>query len=261
MTLHHLFFSLMLPYTRRLVVERYRGSVLGIGWALLTPLLMLLIYTFVFSTVFQPRWHRAEDGILTYAMVIFAGLALHSALMEMLSRSTGIILQNPNFVTKIVFPLPVLVPCHLLATLVPLVISIGLIFIAGLLTQFYLPFSTFMTPLILLPFILMLLGLGWMASALSVYIRDIPNILPALGSVLLFTSSIFYPPDALPLWLRWCVYVNPLTVPVEWLRHVLFHTPAPDVSLCILYSVSSIGICILGYWLFRRLQPGFADVL
>lgn len=251
----------VVPYTRRLIEERYRGSVFGILWNVLTPMFMLLVYSVVFTLVFQARWHRAEESTTAYAIVLFSGLMLHSCMMESFTRSAHCVLQNPNFVKKVVFPLTLLVPCHLLAAVSSLLVSVVLVMGAEALTQWHVFASWIYVPVVLAPFLLMVLGLGWLLSAFSVYIRDIPAILPVAASLLLFTSTVFYPASALPSWIAWVVYLNPLTIPLEWLRHVLFHTERPALLLLGVYSAVSVAVTWLGYAVFRKLRGGFADVL
>lgn len=255
--------SLALGLCRREITGRYRGSVLGILWSLLTPLFMLGVYTFVFGNVFKARWAGAGDqvGIAEFAIIIFAGLMVFQIFSEVVSRAPTLIVSNQNFVTKVVFPLEILVPVALGAALfhgaVSLVVLIGfqLAVFGGV------PWTALLLPLVLLPFCWVILGLSWFFAALGAYLRDIGQVLGTLVTALMFLSPIFFPITALPEWLRPWLLLNPVALPVEQVRAVLVFGQLPDFEALGAYALVSVVVMALGYAFFQKTRKGFADVL
>lgn len=101
--------DLITQMTRREVVGRYRGSIMGLAWSFFNPILMLVVYTFVFSVVFKTKWgSTAEQSQTSFAIVLFVGMIVHGLFAEMVNRAPGLILANVNYVKKVVFPLEIL---------------------------------------------------------------------------------------------------------------------------------------------------------
>ena len=248
---------------KRDITERYRGSVLGILWSLITPLILLSVYTFVFGTLFNARWENTLPGgsKLEFAMILFAGLALFQLFADVVTRAPTLILGHANYVKKVVFPLEVLVPVSLGSALfhamISLVILLGLVFY---LTN-AIPMTVFLFPLVLIPFCIMLLGLGWFLAALGVYLRDMGQIIGTFATAMMFLAPIFYPPSMLPDWVIPYVMLNPIVVPVNAIRDVMIFDRMPDWTALGVYSCVSIVVAIVGYWFFQRTRKGFADVL
>lgn len=246
----------------RFIQERYRGSLLGVAWAVLIPLLMLAIYTFVFTVVFQARWHVDTHSQLgPYAIILFSGMTLHGFFMECLSNSATVVTNNPNYVKKVIFPLEVLVPSVLGGALFHYGISLLILLVSVFLFWPTHSLYIFLLPFVLLPFIILAMGVGYIVAALGVYFRDIPHIIGVLGSVLFFTSTILFPAAQVPLPFRYFLYLNPLSYVVDTLRGCLLFGTPPDVVQYSVYSVISVLVCVSGMWLFKRMQRGFADVL
>lgn len=246
---------------RRDIVSRYRGSVLGIFWSLVQPLLMLAIYSFVFGHVMQARWPMQNNAVPgQFALILFTGLVFHVLLAECLTRAPNLVTGQPNFVKKVVFPLEVLPLVMVGSSLFHFLISLavlltGVAFLQGL------PLTAFLLPLVLLPFLLMCLGAGWALAALGVYVRDINHVIGLAVTVLLFFSPILYPLEVLPEWARGWLMVNPLTFPVLAARDLLLWGKIPSLHCWALYSVASVIIAGIGLTLFQKTRRGFADVL
>lgn len=241
---------------------RYRSSLLGVLWSFITPLLMLAIYTFVFTVVFQARWNiEAEHGQTTFALVLFVGLIIHGLIAEVLGRSPGLMYEHGNYVKRVVFPLQVLplVPCC--SALFHFFISVFILLVVMILLGHPLHATLFWLPIVIIPLVPMLAGLGWLLSALGVYIRDIGHVSGLIVTVLLFVSPIFFPADALGETFKRLMYLNPLTVIIEQARAVLLWGQAPDAVALIAYSVVSCSVAWFGYTVFQKARGGFADVL
>lgn len=254
--------TLIWQLLRRDIHSRYRGSVLGLLWSLGTPLIMLGIYTFVFQFVFKSRWtDTAGETTLSFAIVLFLGLTIHAVMAEILTKSPLLITGNQNFVKKIVFPLELLSWVTLLGGIFTFLISFGLLLVFILAELQRIPVTAFLLPLILLPYFLLLLGLSWFLAALGVYLRDIQQITGTLATLLLFLSPIFYSVNILPENLQTLIFLNPLSYVVESARAVLIYGRLPDFIGLTTYCLVAFIVAWLGYSFFRKVRPGFSDVL
>lgn len=245
---------------RREISERYRGSMLGVLWSFITPLILLGVYTFVFSGLFNSRW-SGSDSTADFAVILFAGLFMYQFFSDVLTRAPSLILSNANFVKKIVFPLDILVPVTTAAALFHAVISFLILLIATFYVKGTVPVTAFLTPVVVAPFIVMTLGFGWALAAFGVYLRDIGQIIGTLMTALLFLAPIFYPPDAIPDWVAPYINFNPIAYPIEMLRDVVIFGQLPSLSGYIIYAVIALIVCVLGYICFQKTRGGFADVL
>ncbi|MDA4846557.1 ABC transporter permease [Hoeflea sp. E7-10] len=256
-------FSLAMQLVRREVVGRYKGSMLGILWSLLTPLFMLGVYTFVFGMVFKARWAgAAEDtSMAEFAITLFAGLIMFQLFAEVVSRAPMLVLSNPNYVKKIVFPLETLVPVALGAALFHTGLSLVVLIVFMLPVYGSVPMTALLLPLVLVPYCLSILGLSWFLASFGTYVRDIGQILGTIITALMFLSPIFFPLSALPDWLQPWLALNPIALPVEQARNVLLFGQLPDMGPLALYSLASLALAVLGFQFFQKTRKGFADVL
>src|SRR3990172_9983173 len=210
--------TLMWQFARRDVLARYRGSLLGLGWSFLTPLLMLAVYTFVFRVVFKARWGTGGADDLEFALQVYAGLIVFGLFAEVISRAPRLVLDQPNLVKKVIFPLEILPWIMVLAGLFHLALNLLVLLVAAAITRGGLPLSAFALPLVLASFVPLLLGLGWFLAALGVFIRDVGQIATLAISLLMFLSPVFYPISNLPeRWQPW-LRANPLTPVIEQVR-------------------------------------------
>lgn len=251
---------------RTLVVQdlaaRYRGTLLGRGWPILMPLVMLAVYGFVFGAVFRARWPGlAEGDHLGFTLNLFIGLVLHTMMGESVGQAPELLLRNSNFVRKVVFPLPVLVAVPLGTAVVHGLVGLGLVTIVAALSGTGLHASIVALPVVLLPYLAMLYGLSLGLAALGVYVRDLTQITGVLIMLVLFTGAVFFPRDMVPPALAGLVDINPITWPVEAARGVLLHGRWPDAALLARYSLGAGVVLALGWACFARLRRGFADVL
>jgi lipopolysaccharide transport system permease protein len=246
---------------KREVLGRYRGSIMGILWSFFNPLLMLSVYTIVFSVVFQARWGVGNGSKTEFAVVLFAGLLMFNLFAECINRSPSLILSNVNYVKKVVFPLEILPTVTLLSAMFHALISLGVWFLAyGLF--FSIPHATvLLLPLIVLPFVMFIMGLSWVLASLGVYLRDVSQIIGVITSVLMFMSPIFYPVTAFPEDFRYLLYLNPLTPVIEMTRDVLYWGRTPDFQLLGTFWLATFLIAWIGFAWFQKTRKGFADVL
>ena len=253
--------SLIATMTKREVIGRYRGSMLGILWSFFNPVFMLVVYTFVFSVVFQARWTGGSESRLEFALILFSGLLVYTMFAECLNRAPGIILSNANYVKKVVFPLEILPVVTLLTAVFHLIIS----FVVWLL--FYIMFfgipqiTIVLFPLVLTPLIIFTFGVSLALASLGVFLRDISQVVTVLTTALLFVSPIFFPVSALPEQFQTLMLLNPLTPVIEATRAVLIFGKLPSLGLWVTQLIVSALVAWVGYAWFQKMRKGFADVI
>ncbi|MBP2547679.1 lipopolysaccharide transport system permease protein [Neorhizobium galegae] len=246
---------------RREVLGRYRGSFLGVFWSFFNPLLMLSVYTFVFSSVLKAKWGTGGGSKAEFALVLFAGLMTFNLFAETINRASGLIVGNPNYVKKVVFPLEILPTVVLGSALFHLIVSLSVWFLAYLVFYGLPPATVVFFPLVLLPLCIFTLGISWILASLGVYLRDVSQFIGVATTALMFLSPVFYPASALPDDMRIFLYLNPLTPAIELSRDVLFWGKAPDFPLLGLYGLASLAVAWVGFAWFQATRKGFADVL
>ena len=253
---------LIVQMTRREVVGRYKGSVLGLAWSFLTPILMLAVYTFVFSVVFKARWGTDGDESKTqFALVLFVGMIVHGLFAEVLNRAPGLILSNVNYVKKVVFPLDVLPVIAIGASLFHASISLAVLLIAFALFNGYLHWTIIFVPVVLLPLVILTLGVAWIFASLGVFLRDVGQTVGIITTMMLFLAPIFYPITALPEEIRPWIMANPLTFIIEEARGVVILGRMPEWSGLGIYTLAATAVAWAGFAWFQKTRKGFADVL
>ncbi|OUM07347.1 ABC transporter permease [Pseudomonas syringae] len=253
--------SLISQMTKREVIGRYRGSVMGLAWSFFNPVLMLAVYTFVFSEIFSARWVGVDTGKGGFAILLFVGMIVHGLFAECANRAPSLVMSNSNYVKKVVFPLEILPVITLGSALFHSCISLIVLVIAQLLISHTLFWTALLFPLILVPLILGTLGISWFLASLGVYLRDVGHVITVLTTVLLFLSPVLYPVAALPEVYRPWLQMNPLTYIIEESRSVLLFGNLPHWgSLGIAIAIGAV-IAAAGFWFFQKTRKGFADVI
>ena len=253
--------ELIAQMTRREVVGRYKGSVMGLLWSFLNPVFMLAVYSFVFSVVFKARWSGGGESQTQFAVILFAGMTVHALFAEVLNRAPGIILGNVNYVKKVVFPLEILAVVSLGAALFHALVSLLVLLVAFAMLNGFIHWTAIFAPLVLLPLMLLSLGFGWILSSLGVFVRDIGQLIGVFTTALLFLSPVFFPVSALPESFQPWLNLNPLTFIIEQSREVLIWGHLPDWQGLTLYSIGAGIFAWLGFFWFQKTRKGFADVL
>jgi len=255
--------ELIRQLTTQEVAQRYRGSFLGIVWSFVTPMLMLLVYAFVFSVVFQVRWGEATQSSQRgeFALLLFAGLIPFGVFTEVVNRAPSIVLSAPNYVKKVVFPLEILPVAALGSAIVHSLISAAILLVAGLPLLGYVSPAAVLLPVAYLPLVLLTVGLGWFLASLGVYVRDIGQVIGVATQILLFLSPIFYPVSAVPEAFRLVLHVNPLTPILTDFRRTLLWGAVPAWETWTIVTLGSAVVTVLGYAWFMQTKKGFADVM
>ena len=254
--------SLLWQFTKRNISVHYRGSMLGLVWSFVHPLMMLCVYTFVFSVVFKARWGTdINGGRGAFAIVMFCGMALYSSFSESISNCCRVVTDNPNLVKKVIFPLEILPLAQTLSTFILglvwfILLFFGTIFIFGKLS-----FTMLLLPLILLPLFLFTLGVSYFVASFGVYVRDTSYMVQVILQILFFMTPIFYPIDAVPERFRWPLQLNPLTILIEEARKVFLYGKLPNWVFLGCAFLASVIVLQLGFVWFSKTKKGFADVL
>lgn len=255
--------SLVTQLTRREVDSRFRQSLMGGLWLVITPLAMLLVLTLVFRQVMGVRWPGLshEESHLAFALRLYAGLALFQFFADAVNRAPMLVLSQPQLVKKVVFPLELLAWVNVGSALVGLLVS-GALLLAGVVwLQGGLPVSALALPLVWLPMVPLLLGLGWLLSGMGTYVRDVGQILGPVLSAMMFLTPIFFPVESLPAGVRGWMALNPLAEPITQTRRVLLEGAWPVWDAWALHAAVCMAVAVLGAAWFARVRRGFADVV
>lgn len=252
---------LLKELVKRDISSRYKDSMIGGVWAFVAPLIMLAVYTFVFSMIFQARWGGGDTGRTAFALNLFIGIILHGVLAESMSRAPTVMQQHASYVKKIIFPLWLLPVVPVISGTFHALISLFVLLLAVLFFQGLWPWQSLFLPFVFLPIVFFALGFSWLIAGVGVYLRDITQIMPMFITIMMFMAPIFYPASAIPEQYRNWLLLNPLTYAVEMGRSVLFLGQLPSISAYSIYLGVAVLFAAAGLWFFSRVRKGFADVL
>jgi lipopolysaccharide transport system permease protein len=256
---------LILQMSKRDVVGRYKGSLMGLLWSFLNPLMMLVVYTFFFAVVFKSRWGVVPAGVdeskTLFAVILFVGMIVHGLFAEVLNRAPTLILNNANYVKKVVFPLEILSVISMASALFHSAVSLSVLLIVFVFFNGFLHWTIIFIPVIIFPFVIFTLGVAWMLASLGVYARDVGQTIGLAMTVMMFLSPVFYPITALPVEFRPWILANPLTFIIEQARTVLIWGQLPNWYGLLQYTLIASLVSWLGFVWFQKTRKGFADVL
>jgi lipopolysaccharide transport system permease protein len=252
---HHLF--LLKELIKRDFQGRYAGSALGLVWSFLQPLWMLLLFTFVFSTVMKISLAGARTG--HFAIFLFSGLLPWMALQEGVTRSSTAITDNSSLVKKLRFPAEILVLAVVLAALlheaIAAAIFLGVLAFLGEIKAGGLPLLLLALPLQ----ITLTLGLGLLLGAVNVFFRDIAQVLGMVFTGWFYLTPIVYPAAQVPARFRGWIELNPLTALVELYRQAFLGGQVALVPGTAALALAAAVLLSAGFLLFRRLKTAFVD--
>jgi lipopolysaccharide transport system permease protein len=256
---HH---ELIWQLAKREVQDRYRATYLGLFWSVLTPLVLLVIYTFVFAVVFRARWSDSgPESRSEFALTMFCGMLLFNLFSEVVNRSPSMVTSNPNYVKRVVFPLEVFVVSGLLSALFNLLVGTGVWLLGMLLLKGIPPLTVFWLPIVLLPVCLTTAGIAWFLASLGVFIRDVSHSIVLVTQVLFFITPVFYSIQRVPQPFRRILEINPLSHSVDDARRVMMHGLSPEWVWWVPTLAASAIIAALGYGFFMKSKRAFADVI
>jgi lipopolysaccharide transport system permease protein len=235
---------------------------MGLAWMIITPFSMLVVYTFVFSIVFNARWGSDfGDSKVAFALIMFCGMAVFNIFTESVTGSTGAITAHPNYVKKVVFPLQILPIASVLSAFFFGLMWLGILFIGIVLFMHKLCLISICLPLVFISLFLLCCGFSWFVASLGVFVRDLSHAIAIIMQILFFISPICFSTEMVPMPFRQILLYNPLTTIIQSTRNVLIYDRWPDwPSLCIV-TLLSLVVFQLGYAWFMETKRGFADVL
>ena len=257
-------FDLLRTLVRRDLEARYKGSVLGNLWPLVNQLSQLLIYTYVFSIVLKVKLslHNVPENNFTFGLWIFAGLLPWIAFTGGLTQAASSVINQPNLVKKVVFPLALLPLVPILSALIESAFGMMALIVAIALTTHTLHITLALLPLVWLTQLLLTAGLGYLAAGLTVFLRDIPQTLTVVLNIWFYMTPIIYPASSIPETFRgWVFWLNPIATISEVYRDIVLVGEIKHWSEWGVASAISAIVFYLSIKVYQRLRPGFADVL
>lgn len=237
---------------------RYAGSYLGGLWTFIHPLIQIAIYFFVFSVILGIR---SQHTGVAFAPWLVMGLLPWFFLTDVISRSPDTVVSQANLITNMVFPSEILILVNLGSAIIHHLISLGLFLIVLFLFDISVSISPGFLLLLLLSTSLLLTGLGWFLSAVTVFIRDIGNLLNLVLPIWFFITPIIYPIQRVPDRFITIYKLNPAVYLVEGYRQAVFDIHTLGLHEYAAYMVASVIIFLLGAWIFKQSKPHFADIL
>jgi lipopolysaccharide transport system permease protein len=256
--------NLIRELVARDVRDRYSGSWLGMVWALITPIVLIAIYSIVFGAIFGsriPGMETQHSGTFGFGVYLFSGLLVFTIFSEVIGRAPAMIWSNANYVKKVVFPLEVLPVIAVISALVHSILPFAVLIVAEFFILDAVPATALLYPFALVLMLPMLLGLAWAIAALGAYVRDLGQLIGLIMTVLMFLSPIFVPVAKFPEWAQPIVRLNPICIVVELCNAALFGSPAPGAGTVITYVICSIAVFFAGWKIFEACRAGFADVI
>jgi lipopolysaccharide transport system permease protein len=252
--------ELIRALVRRELAARYRGSVLGVLWAMLTPAVMISIYTFIFAGVFGARF--GERGTAwDYALYLFCALLPWTAFQDSLQVSSGVIVAHANLVKRVVFPLEALPVAQVLVALVTQMFGTVVLLAGVLIIQRELHLTLLWLPVLVLPQLVLMLGAAWLVASLGVFLRDTGQVVSLLVVAWMFLTPIIYPEQIVPARYQAFINANPFTPLVRNYRRIILEGAQPDWGGLAYFTLFALAVFILGYWWFAKTRKNFADVI
>lgn len=254
--------ELIAAYAKREFQAVHRGTYLGLTWSVLSPLIMLALFTFVFGHIFGGKFNpKAHETPAEFALALFVGLGFFNCFSQSMGAASGLVLANATYVKTLAFPLEILSVSSVLNVLTNLAITLLICIVAHMVMYGRLhPTTIWLIPHIVC-IALISLGISWFLASLSVFIRDVPAIVGPISMVLMFVSGCFFPLSVMSPRVRSLVELNPLAVIIDQARSALMYDKSPDVTSLLYVFVFSILFAIGGYCFFMKAKPAFADVI
>lgn len=239
---------------------RYKGSLLGALWPLLNPLGHMFLYTFLFNVVLQVRFgNSANTG--DFALYLMSGFLPWTAMAEAIACSTTKVLELPNFVKRVVFPLETLPLIVAISSFLSGSIAIVLLIIFAAVRQNGLHPTILFVPMIFIPHFLFTAGLSWFFGSLGVFVRDCKHFIALALSAWMYMTPILYPPERLPEHLKFLLWINPMAGIITDYRHVIIEGQLPNFGWYAVYATVSLVVCFLGFSFFYKTKHSFADIV
>jgi lipopolysaccharide transport system permease protein len=258
--MHHR--DLIAAILRREVRERFKGSIAGWIWAIIAPLLMIAVYSLVFSTALTlPLPENLAKSQAGYALFIFGGLIIFNFFSEMAFRAPMLLHEYTHFIKQTIFPSDMLAVISTLRATAYTLISLGVMLLFQLAVIGELPVTVLLLPFIFIPFMAFLIGMSWFLAALGAFTRDAGYLMITIVPLFMFATPIFYLPSMVPPPYDFWMYGNALVCFVEILRDLVLGGRLPNMILYGWTLFISLFSFYFGYWFFDRYRNVIVDVL
>lgn len=247
--------EMIFSLVKRELRGRYKGSILGFLWTFINPLLQLLVYTLVFSIIMR-------SGIEKYYLFLFVALVPWMFFSSSITSGSECVFASGEMVKKIYFPREVLPIATVTSGFVNMILSFLVVFAVLILSGFGVNLKAMcFLPIVMIVEYILSLGFALLASALTVYVRDLAYILGIITMAWQFLTPIMYSEEQVPVELRPIFNLNPMTSIIEAYRTILYYKEIPQISTLLQATIVGIVFVIIGYVVFRKLQKGFAEEL
>ncbi|HNZ67368.1 MAG: ABC transporter permease [Planctomycetes bacterium] len=251
-------FYLATQIIRRDVEMKYKGSTLGLAWSLAHPLLMLTVYTIVFTKIFKAI---SEDPTVPYSLFLLSGMATYNIFRETVFSSCMLFINNKNYVKKIIFPLEILPMTKAISCLIFGLFWFILLFFGLIIFTNKLSWNILFFPLILIPLVIFSTGISYFSSSITVYLRDFEHVVSVLLQALFFLTPICYSTRNFTPKMIWYLRLNPMALIVEESRRVFLYGQPPNWKMLGMMFLGSLICFQLGFYWFRLTKKGFANIL
>jgi len=255
------FRELIRAVVRRELMARFSGSILGWLWAIFGPLLMLSVYTVIFSHAVGIRASTASHGVANYSLNIFVGLIMFNWFAELAYRAPALLHEHVNFIKKSIFPSETLAWIAGIRALVYAGISFCVLLFFELVITHSLPPTILLLPFVVVPFFLFVIGVSWFLMALGSFTRDVMHLMASIVPVFMFATPIFYSFDDVPPVLRVILRVNLVGDCVELMRDIVLLNRIPNPWLYLGTVIVSLLIFRSAYRFYMRYKNVFVDII
>ena len=263
--IHHILFHrhLLWEFLRRDIEARYIGSAMGFFWSVVNPLVLLVVYWFVFGLIMKKTYSMlgGEETAGGFAFYIFCGLLPWYAFQESLIRSTTSIVDNAHLIKQVRFPAKVLPAFITLSAIVNQLIGTLIFLVAILIAKHCLPWTLVFLPIVLIFEMVLFFGLGLLFSTLNTYFRDIAPLVSIGSMLLMWSTPMLYLMKDVPDYLQPLIYANPLTSLVIIHHDIVLHGQVPSLIHWVVFLLFSLAALALGYPVFTKHHNNFADML
>ena len=251
--------ELILALTKREISAKYKGSAVGLGWALLTPIAMLGVYTFVFAGIFKARWPGAENDPAEFAFNLFAGLIVFNVFSEVVNRSPEAINSNKNLVTKVIFPTETICISYALSAIAQAVASLAVLIMVLIVWKQEIPMQWLYIIPAWIPLILLSLCTSWLLATAGTFVKDINHIAAVSTNFILFLSAVFYPVEALPSKIQFIAKMNPLIPIIAETRNIIINHGQLDMTYIVTGCLIGLIACTVAYRIFIKASKKFSE--
>ncbi len=247
---------------QRQLASSYRSSYLGLVWTFLSPLIMVALFTLVFSEVLGLRFREITgDSTLNFGLYLYCGLLPFLAWAQALNQGVNIIRRNRGLVESVIFPLEILPLTSVITALIQSFFGVAALMLVLVVLEQRLEWTAFLLPLVMVPQLLFTLGIGYLIAIAGTYMPDIGEALRGVVRATFFITPIIWPPERIPENFRFLVDYNPLAFLVEAYRNLILDGKLPDGMAAIYFSLVALALFIVGFAAFNRVKHNFAGLL